>query len=169
MEGLILELRPSSTDAYLAAGCSYKHHPDNRGMEAITELVRFTLICRRCQAAPCVKACPRKALEKADPNGPLKGRLKRSSMLCTGCGTCAIACPFGTIYTQMIGYLNSVCDYCVGRVGQGQVPVCVQTSSCIGYGQIQPDRQMIELTDRLGVRLTASATWQPLVRRDAGG
>ena len=44
--------------------CSYKHHPDNRGIDALLEKIRFALICRKCEAAPCVKACPRQALEK---------------------------------------------------------------------------------------------------------
>ena len=110
---LVIDLQKCKQCGSCTALCSYKHHPDNRGIDSLLEKVRFALICRKCEIAPCVNACPRSALEKV-PTGEDEeaGVLRRASMLCTGCGSCAIACPFGTIYTELIPFVSSVCDLC---------------------------------------------------------
>jgi carbon-monoxide dehydrogenase iron sulfur subunit len=47
-------------------------------------------------------------------------------MLCTSCKSCALACPFGVIFQDFIPYLDSSCDYCIGK--NAEAPKCV--SSC---------------------------------------
>jgi len=103
------------------AKCSYFYHPENKGIISLLELANSFEVCRKCEEAPCVKSCPNEALEK-QPDG----RLKRYNMLCTGCKTCTLACPFGTLYPEIIPYLSSQCDYCLGRLDE-KLPECVST------------------------------------------
>jgi len=47
-------------------------------------------------------------------------------MRCTSCKSCTVACPFGVIFQDFIPYLDSKCDYCIGKTEE--LPRCV--SSC---------------------------------------
>jgi Fe-S-cluster-containing dehydrogenase component len=76
------------------------------------------VVCRRCEEAPCVNSCYHRALEKDE-----KGILKRAKMLCTGCKTCSIACPFGVIFVDFLQYLDSKCNFCVGK----EKAYCIET------------------------------------------
>ena len=53
---LIIDLAKCKLQGESNVQCSYKHHPENKGIDALLEMVRFALICRKCEAAPCVKA-----------------------------------------------------------------------------------------------------------------
>lgn len=162
---LIIDLAKADLQEALHIECSYKHHPANKGFDALLEMVRFTLICRRCESAPCVKACPREALEKVASGLHDAGILKRANMLCTGCGTCAIACPFGTIYTDLIPFPSSVCDVCRDRLRPGEKPLCVQTCAdgCLDYGEVEPRNDLVEVFDGIVAKVAAHSTWQPLL------
>jgi len=149
--------------------CSYKHHPRNKGIDALLEEIRFSLICRRCQAAPCVKVCPQKALEKVKAEGDEEGALKRATLLCTGCGTCAMACPFGTIYPDLIPFVGSVCDLCITRLAPNQRPLCAQTcqDGSIGYGEVAAGGEWVELRPHLVARVSPGSRWVPRLREKA--
>jgi len=118
MKCLLLDLEKCDSCPECVVKCSYIFHPQNNGITSIRELATFAVVCHRCEEAPCVNACYHKALKKDDA-----GILKRSSMLCTSCKTCSIACPFGVIFTDVLSYLGSKCDYCISKD-----PGCV--SSC---------------------------------------
>lgn len=173
---LIVDLAKADLQETLHIQCSYKHHPGNHGFDALLEIIRFALICRRCESAPCVKACPRGALEKipvgASPRacpsaeGDHSGSpLQRANMLCTGCGTCAMACPFGTIYTDLIPFPSSVCDMCRDRLAPGEKPLCVRTCADGGldYGEVEPGGDLVEVFDGIVVRVAGGSTWEPLL------
>jgi Fe-S-cluster-containing dehydrogenase component len=185
-EKLIIDLAKCKLQEESGVRCSYKHHPENKGFDSLLEMIRFALVCRRCEGAPCIKACPRKALEKIHITqltpGPVPGAkpcpqvaglnkidagiLKRANMLCTGCGTCAIACPFGTIYTDLIPFPSSVCDVCRGRLQPGEKPLCVQTcrDGSIDYGKVTIGRDLMEVFDCLVVRVPSGILWEPFLR-----
>ena len=78
---LIIELAKCQTQGESEVQCSYKHHPENKGFDSLLEEIRFALICRRCEAAPCVSACPQEALEKVPTENDDAGILKRANML----------------------------------------------------------------------------------------
>ncbi|TFG50671.1 MAG: 4Fe-4S dicluster domain-containing protein [Candidatus Brocadiia bacterium] len=167
-EKLIIDLAKIDLQANSGARCSYVNHPENRGVDSLLEMVRFALICRRCESAPCVKACPSEALEKLPSKYNDAGVLKRWNMRCTGCGTCAIACPFGTIYTDLIPFPSSVCDLCSSRLANNGKPLCVNTckDQSIEYRAVNgKDAEMIEVFDGIVVKVAGGSLWEPFLRK----
>ena len=123
--------------------CSYNHHPGNNGVTSLREFAHFALVCRRCDDAPCVNSCPWEALEMQVSPAPAGGQeyktLKRHMMRCTSCKSCSRACPFGTIYPETIPFIIARCDYCLGRLGENESPICLEscTHDGIRYGEFE--------------------------------
>ena len=172
---LIIDLAKCEPQSVSGVQCSYKHHPENKGIDALLEMIRFALICRRCEAAPCINACPVGALEKVASarripiGGGLDdyGILKRANMLCTGCGSCAIACPFGTVYTDLVPFPSSVCDLSKGRLKDGEKPLCVTTckDGSIDYREVDAEKEddLVEVFEDIVVRVAGGSTWEPFL------
>ncbi len=166
-EKLVIDLAKVGLQAVTGVRCSYKHHPENKGIDSLQEMIRFALICRRCEDAPCIKACPNGALEKVASDKDDFGVLKRANMLCTGCGSCAAACPFGTIYTDLIPFPSSVCDLCKGRLEANGRPLCVNTcgDGSIEYREVAADEpDVTELFKGVVVKVAGGDLWQPFLR-----
>jgi Fe-S-cluster-containing dehydrogenase component len=163
---LVIDLAQITAQGPSGVRCSYKHHPENKGFDAVLERIRFALICRRCEGAPCVAACPRQALEKVPSETGDAGVLRRANMLCTGCGTCALACPFGTIYGDLMPFASSVCDLCEGRLEPDEKPLCVRTCTdgSIDYQEIQPGDGLVEVGKDIVVKVSDGSTWKPLLK-----
>jgi len=163
---LIIDLAKCTTQGQSGVQCSYKHHPENKGIDSLLEMIRFALICRRCEAAPCIEACPQRALEKVPSKDNDAGILKRANMLCTGCDTCAIACPFGTIYTDLIPFPSSVCDVCKGRLRPEEKPLCVNTckDGSIDYKEVATGDDLVEVFENIVVKVSGGSTWEPFLR-----
>jgi len=165
---LIIDLAKCELQEESGVECSYKHHPENKGFNSLLEMIRFSLICRKCELAPCISACPSNALEKVPTKNDDASVLKRFNMLCTGCGGCAIACPFGTIYTDLVPYPSSVCDVCKGRLGPGEKPLCV--TSCqdgsIDYREVDFDKEkdLVEVFADIVVKVSGGVLWEPFLR-----
>jgi Fe-S-cluster-containing dehydrogenase component len=77
-------------------------------------------VCRQCEEAPCVAACPNEAMYVDEA-----GIVRRGKVLCTGCGSCALACPFGVIDAETTRSEIAKCDLCAERTPQGLLPRCV--------------------------------------------
>ena len=167
-EKLIIDLAKCRLQDESKVRCSYKHHPENKGIDSLLEMIRFALICRRCESAPCISACPNEALEKVQTENDDAGILKRANMLCTGCGTCAIACPFGTIYTDLIPFPSSICDLSKGRLKPGEKPLCVTTceDGSIDYRQVDVEKEedLVEVFEGIVVRVAGGGLWEPFLR-----
>jgi Fe-S-cluster-containing dehydrogenase component len=165
-EKLIIDMGMCKPQQQSGVLCSYSNHPDNRGFDSLLEMIRFALICRRCKEAPCITACPRNALEKVHKNPDDEGILNRANMLCTGCGSCAIACPFGTVFSDLILFPSSVCDLCRDRLSNGEKPLCVRTGGgAIEYAEVEPAKQpdMIEVFEDVVVRVKGGQLWEPFL------
>lgn len=58
------------------------------------------------------------------------GLIKRYNMRCVGCKSCALACPFGTIFPEVMNYITSKCDFCLNQLTDDPdyIPACVRTA-----------------------------------------
>ena len=155
MKRLFIDLEKCYKCKKCTAGCSYLYHPENKGIINILEVANRSLVCRKCEEAPCIKACPQDALEKGED-----GILKRYIMRCTSCKTCTLACPFGAIYPEIVPYLLSQCDYCLDRLGNGE-PECVKTcpEGAIQYKTVKElkEKNICFIRDNLAVK---HMTWK---------
>jgi len=71
-----------------------------------------------CESAPCVTACPRKALAQSADTGVIAV----NDQLCNGCGWCIKVCEFGAIVMDRRPTVY-ICDLC-GEREQG--PACIE-------------------------------------------
>ena len=153
MKKLLIDLDICSKCEECGMLCSYIQHPGNSGITTLREFAHFAVVCRRCDDAPCVASCPWEALEMQPTN-----MLKRYMMRCTSCKNCSGACPFGVIYSETIPFVISRCDYCIGRLRDGEVPICLQscTHGGIQYGEFEEKEEegMFTASDHLMVKTT---------------
>ncbi|MCJ7554273.1 MAG: 4Fe-4S binding protein [Ignavibacteriaceae bacterium] len=105
--------------------CEYMFHQKNNGAFSLLEVAEFSAYCRQCKEAFCIEACPKEALEHQE-----NGMIKRYNMRCVGCKSCILACPFGTIFPEVINYVTSKCDYCLNQLEQNAnyIPACAKTA-----------------------------------------
>lgn len=105
------------------------------------------VMCRQCENAPCVSACPVGALTMG------RERVKAEAARCIGCQSCAVACPFGAITIEVAAVLPPVivkCDLCVGRE---QGPACIDVCPTAALSKMSAE-QVAELQHK---RKVASA------------
>jgi len=122
--------------------CSYFYHtegPGNNGILSVAELATYALVCRKCEEPHCVNACPKEALEQDKEKDKL---LVRHNMRCISCKSCSHACPYGTIYPELVPFLISNCDLCLDRRHENNEPLCIK--SC-PYGALSLKKGDIEL------------------------
>jgi len=77
--------------------------------------------CQHCERAPCINACPTKALYRSD-----EGFVMVNPLACIGCKMCIIVCPFGHLRYDVHAKTIVKCDFCADRVREGRVPACVE-------------------------------------------
>ncbi|OGS24045.1 MAG: hypothetical protein A2297_07780, partial [Elusimicrobia bacterium RIFOXYB2_FULL_48_7] len=121
----------------------------NNGVEKLLAKAIQYVTCRRCEEKFCEKSCPQEALGRDD-----KGILQRYLMKCTSCKTCSTACPFGTIFPEILLYKSSGCDYCEGRAN-GNPPLCVETckEKALQYVEVEesPEKNIYVINEHLAV------------------
>lgn len=105
-----------------SAACFYAHRGMPNVAYGVIQEGTLPVICRQCEDPACVEACPVDALRR-EPSGVVR----RSRMLCIGCGSCVYACPFGVIHPDLNQHQVAKCDMCEERVLAGGVPHCVST------------------------------------------
>ncbi len=82
----------------------------------MTPFFNFTLACRFCKDAKCVKACPEKAIIQSENTGILIINDKK----CKGCDWCIQACEHGGINIHTDTGKAVACDLCEGE------PQCIE-------------------------------------------
>ncbi len=138
--------------------CGYydRYGEHENGLSGLCERATFALVCRRCNTASCINACEFGALER----GP-KGIIQRHNMRCVSCKMCAHACPFGTIYTDMLSFYQVSCDPCLNQLETE--PSCVPScpNGALEFRVMDPSETDVHIIDQ---NLAARATrW---VRRE---
>ncbi len=128
--------------------CSYFFHPYNNGIISLIELATYALVCRRCLEPHCVNVCPKDAIEKRED-----GVLVRHTMRCVSCRSCSHACPYGTIYPEILPGMADICDYCRGRGEYTCVPTCPYGALSVVEGEIEGEN-VFGLGERLVVHST---------------
>lgn len=144
--------------------CSYPYHTktQNNGIEINREKAVFALICRRCETAPCVTSCPTNALKKDAADYKRIPMVQRASMLCIGCLSCTIACPFGVLHPDFINYMVSKCDLCAKRISDSEKPLCVETcpQGALSFEDREPDDSYIPVDKNILVHITDQTLWE---------
>ena len=89
--------------------------------------------CKHCSKAPCIGACPEKAISRRSD-----GIVLIDPELCIGCMSCVESCPFTVIQLNPKTQIAEKCTLCVHRVDAGLEPACVHTcpSKCMYFGDI---------------------------------
>ena len=77
-------------------------------------------MCRHCGKAPCVTACPTKALSYGE-----MGIVTVNREDCIGCRMCAEECPFNVPQFHPEDMTVLLCDLCIERLNEGKDPACV--------------------------------------------
>jgi len=152
-ERLTIDLDACRDCTECTASCSYPYHGPNNGVARLRELAAFELLCRKCEVRSCVTACPNDALEE-----DAEGVIHRYTMRCTGCLSCSVACPFGTIIPAALEFRTSMCDFCAGR--RDGEPECARTCppGAIAFREVSGEEADLHL---LGEHVAVKATlWQ---------
>lgn len=138
--------------------CSYALHPGNNGVLSLAERAAYALVCRRCEVPHCVRSCPCHALEQDKDNGNL---LVRHGLRCVSCRTCSHACPYGTIFPELVPLIVHVCDFCAERRNQAGEPRCTRTCPKGALELRAVDGELPANTFRIGKHLAVhSIHWE---------
>jgi Fe-S-cluster-containing dehydrogenase component len=90
----------------------------------IEPVVMMSIACRLCEDAPCVIACPRKALTQDAQSGVIH----IDNDLCDGCTWCMEACDFGAISLNPGSKKVEICDLCADKDQPQCVLICQKES-----------------------------------------
>lgn len=103
--------------------CAVKHdHVSNPSRSRIrvikweAEGVYVPVSCQQCEDAPCMNACPAKAIGRNEQ----LGRIEVDYDKCIVCRTCVSVCPFGAMHFSPVDRRVIKCDLCDGD------PQCVR-------------------------------------------
>jgi len=78
--------------------------------------ISYPIVCVQCPEAPCIEACPTKAIVREDGTGTVMIH----EDMCIGCGACVPSCPYDAICMDPEKNIALKCDLCGGR------PACVR-------------------------------------------
>jgi len=106
-----------------SAACFYSHNSHRNLSRAVAmNIAAFPYHCRHCDEPVCVDVCPKDAIVKKED-----GTVFRNKLLCIGCMSCVIACPFAAIGESTVRRVVSKCDLCISRIEENELPACVAT------------------------------------------
>jgi len=91
-------------------------------------------VCKHCEVAGCLEACPTGALVRTEFGGVFL-----QSDVCNGCGYCVVACPFGVVERNPRDGRAFKCTFCYDRQKMGRQPACAQTcpTESIKFGPLE--------------------------------
>lgn len=103
--------------------------------DSLPRLDFLTVTCQQCERPACLRACP--VFPKAIDKNPITGVVSININRCTGCGECALSCPYGAIGYNADKHHAVKCDLCAERRANDQGPACayVCPTRAISYGK----------------------------------
>jgi formate dehydrogenase iron-sulfur subunit len=108
-------------------------------------------VCKHCEDAPCLKACPTGSLIY-NPFGDVYVQPD----ICNGCGYCISACPFGVLGRSEEDGHAKKCTLCFDRQSDGLTPACAKScpTESIKFGPVEKLREYakerVELLQKRG-------------------
>lgn len=110
----------------------------------------ISVSCMHCEKPACAAVCPAGAIVKRVEDGVVTVDRKK----CTGCRSCASACPFGAPQYGNGGRMQK-CDLCAERRGQKKDPACVATcpGEALKFGTVEELARLA--VEKSGERLAA--------------
>jgi Fe-S-cluster-containing dehydrogenase component len=151
---LFIDLTKCDECGTCTVNCSYLYQPhvEDHGMTALREQIAYALVCRRCENPSCVAACKFSAIERQED-----GVLKRYNMRCVSCKCCSHACPFGTIYPEVIPFYAVRCDSCAAKLDTGD-PGCLRgcAKGAVEFKEVEesPKEGIYKVNDHLYAKTT---------------
>lgn len=121
-----------------------------RGTIPKVKVTYTPLLCMHCDNAPCIPACPIKAITKRDDGIVLIDPAK-----CNGCKACINACPYNAIYFNNELNIAQKCTMCAhildGTDPLVKVPRCVEVCphNAIMFGEHGELKSLIEKAEVL--------------------
>ncbi|MDH3762911.1 MAG: molybdopterin-dependent oxidoreductase [Gammaproteobacteria bacterium] len=89
---------------------------------SLARLDFLTVTCQQCERPACLRACP--VYPKAISKNPITGVVSIDENRCTGCGECALSCPYGAIGYNAEQHHAVKCDLCAERRARDLGPAC---------------------------------------------
>ncbi|WP_333826757.1 4Fe-4S dicluster domain-containing protein [Pararhodobacter sp.] len=78
-------------------------------------------VCKHCDPAPCLEACPTGAIFRTEFDSVVV-----QQDICNGCGYCVPACPFGVVDVDEVDGKAHKCTLCYDRLKGGREPACAK-------------------------------------------
>lgn len=101
-------------------------------------------VCKHCEVAGCLEACPTGAIVRTEFGG-----VYVQPDVCNGCAYCVVACPFGVVQKNKDDGRAFKCTFCYDRQKAGLEPACAKAcpTKSIQFGELESLRS--EAQDRL--------------------
>lgn len=117
--------------------CAVRHDGISNPMRSRIRVIKWEdegiyvpMACQQCEDAPCLQACPAKAISQDEE----MGRVSVDYDICIGCRTCIAVCPFGAMTFNSIDRRVIKCDLCDGD------PQCVRFCDVKAVDFVASDR-----------------------------
>ncbi|TAK22351.1 MAG: 4Fe-4S dicluster domain-containing protein [Chloroflexota bacterium] len=122
---------PTTLDSATAAGLRFDP----------TAWLLMSDVCKHCQRAGCMDACPTGAITRTEFDQVLV-----QPDICNGCGYCVPACPFGVIEIDRTIGIAQKCTLCYDRLKDGMEPACAKScpTDSIQFGVVDDLRVRAE-------------------------
>jgi formate dehydrogenase iron-sulfur subunit len=104
-----------------------------RGDGAPDRWLMMSDVCKHCDPAPCLEACPTGAIFRTE-----FGTVVVQQDICNGCGYCVPACPFGVVAINEASGTAQKCTLCYDRLKGGLEPACAKAcpTDSIQFGEV---------------------------------
>jgi formate dehydrogenase iron-sulfur subunit len=91
-------------------------------------------VCKHCQRAGCLEACPTGAIIRTEFDS-----VYIQPDVCNGCGYCVVACPFGVVDRRADDGRAWKCTLCYDRLKDDLTPACAKhcPTESIVFGDVE--------------------------------